>query len=96
MLGLAGIPALIQFIGFFFMPESPRWLMQKGHEEKARQALYSIRKDDLLVAQEFKSIKESCVHEASRSKKHLDSSILTQILENQVFAGHLWLAVPYR
>lgn len=80
MLGLAGIPALIQFIGFFFMPESPRWLMQKGHEEKARQALYSIRKDDLLVAQEFKSIKESCVHEASRSKKHLDSSILTQIL----------------
>ncbi|XP_052283950.1 proton myo-inositol cotransporter-like isoform X1 [Dreissena polymorpha] len=44
MLGLAGIPSVIQFFGFFGLPESPRWLMEKGRRDDARKALQQIRK----------------------------------------------------
>ncbi|XP_071363023.1 proton myo-inositol cotransporter-like [Trachinotus anak] len=43
MLGLSVLPALLQFVGFFFLPESPRWLLQKGRSQEARQVLSRIR-----------------------------------------------------
>jgi SP family myo-inositol transporter-like MFS transporter 13 len=43
MLGLAGLPSLIMFIGFFFMPESPRWLVFRGKTEKAKRELSKVR-----------------------------------------------------
>lgn len=46
MLGLSGIPSVIMFVGLLFMPESPRWLLAKGKEEKARDVLKSIRNVD--------------------------------------------------
>ena len=39
MLGLAGVPSLIQLIGFLFLPESPRWLIAHGHLDKAKRVL---------------------------------------------------------
>jgi len=43
MLGIAGLPALFQTVGFMFMPESPRWLVNKGYPDKAAGVLRQIR-----------------------------------------------------
>lgn len=60
MLGFAGIPSLFQLIGFFFMPESPRYLVLKGKEKEALDVMIKICKNDINKArEEIKSIKES-------------------------------------
>jgi MFS family permease len=43
------IPALIMFIGMLFLPETPRWLISKGHEEKCRQVLEKVEDPALLM-----------------------------------------------
>ncbi|KAF7209672.1 solute carrier family 2, facilitated glucose transporter member 5 [Nothobranchius furzeri] len=44
MLGLTGIPAVIELLLLPFFPESPRYmLIQKGDEEKAKKALQRLR-----------------------------------------------------
>jgi len=44
MLGLAGVPSLVQMIGMFFMPESPRWLGKVGRIEDQRKVMTLIYK----------------------------------------------------
>ncbi|KAF1519570.1 Solute carrier family 2, facilitated glucose transporter member 5, partial [Eudyptes chrysocome] len=65
LLGLTGIPSLIQLLILPFFPESPRYLLiQKGNEEQARQALQKLRGwddvDDEMeeIRQEDRSEKE--------------------------------------
>ncbi|NXF26633.1 GTR5 protein, partial [Rhodinocichla rosea] len=44
LLGLTGIPSLVQLLTLPFFPESPRYLLiQKGTEEQARRALQRLR-----------------------------------------------------
>ncbi|XP_028903071.1 proton myo-inositol cotransporter [Ornithorhynchus anatinus] len=55
MLGLSAIPAVIQFLGFLFLPESPRWLIQQGQTQKARRILSQMRGNQ-TIDEEFDSI----------------------------------------
>jgi SP family myo-inositol transporter-like MFS transporter 13 len=43
MLGLAALPAVLQLMGFVVLPESPRYLISKGRNDEAMEALARIR-----------------------------------------------------
>uniref|UniRef100_H3CYR6 Proton myo-inositol cotransporter n=1 Tax=Tetraodon nigroviridis TaxID=99883 RepID=H3CYR6_TETNG len=64
MLGLSVLPAALQFIGFLFLPESPRWLIQRGLTQKARRVLSQIRGNQ-NIDEEYDSIKNSLDEEES-------------------------------
>ena len=46
MLGIAAIPGLALLIGMFFVPYSPRWLVEKDRSDDARQVLGRTRARD--------------------------------------------------
>ena len=41
-------PAIIMFVGMIFLPETPRWLISKGHDEKCRQVLEKVEDPSLV------------------------------------------------
>lgn len=75
MLGLAAVPAAIQCIGFLFMPESPRFLIQKKRHEEALVILKRIRGTD-DVKEEFDDILTEC-EEAERDAAAKKSCLLS-------------------
>ena len=59
MLGLALVPAMIQFVGFLYMPESPRWLLEQDRKAEALAALISIRSTATLAQKELSDMDEA-------------------------------------
>ncbi|SNZ17067.1 MFS transporter, sugar porter (SP) family [Terribacillus aidingensis] len=59
MLGLAVVPAVILIIGMFFMPESPRWLLTAGKEDKARNILKKVRGENASIEDEISEIQKA-------------------------------------
>jgi MFS family permease len=58
MLGLAAIPGAALAIGMLFLPHSPRWLMDHGREDEAREVLERLRATD-AVDEELDEIPEA-------------------------------------
>ena len=62
MLGLAAVPSIIMFCGFFFfLPESPRWLVMNDHMIEAKNVLMSVRETDEEAMNELKEIEQVCL-----------------------------------
>jgi sugar porter (SP) family MFS transporter len=76
MLGLAIVPALVFGIGMFFLPETPRWLIHRGHHEVAHHVLLRIR-DVADVNVEIDEIKMSLAQQT-------ESGRWTDLLRRQV------------
>ncbi len=66
MLWVGVIPAAVLFIGMFFLPETPRWLMSKGREEEAKKVLDRIEDPEFVVAS-MASMKSDMAIDASQA-----------------------------
>ncbi|KAH0969939.1 hypothetical protein GBA52_022095 [Prunus armeniaca] len=58
MLGVAGVPALVQFVLMLSLPESPRWLYRQNKADEARAILEKIYPAEEVEA-EMKALHES-------------------------------------
>ena len=74
------IPAMIMFIGMIFLPETPRWLISKGHEDKCRDVLQKVE-DPALVEEVI-----------SKMKADIEADKANKVKWNEVFKK--WLRVP--
>ena len=63
MLGVGVIFPIIYFILMLFVPESPRWLMQKGREEEAKQVMLKAGGKEHAET-EMKQIKKTILEDA--------------------------------
>jgi len=60
MLGAAAIPSILMFVGFQYLPESPRWLVMHGRKEEAGMVLKSVRETDREAVEELNEIIHVC------------------------------------
>lgn len=67
MLGVEAIPAVLYLILLFFVPRSPRWLMQVGHNEEAMKVLVKIHGADRSKV-EYAEIDASLKEELNKEK----------------------------
>ncbi|XP_042495325.1 inositol transporter 4-like isoform X2 [Macadamia integrifolia] len=78
MLGVAGLPALLQFILMWSLPESPRWLYRKGRVEEAVDILRKIYPPHELD-DEVEALHKSVVTEIAEESSIGEVSIITRV-----------------
>ncbi|KJH40141.1 inositol transporter 4 domain protein, partial [Dictyocaulus viviparus] len=81
-LGFAALPAIIQFICFIFLPESPRWLFEHDLPEQAEAVLKKLYNgDNEWVQYEMAEIRQGHKMEQIAKAEHAEGgSILRRIL----------------
>lgn len=75
MLGIEALPAIVYAFALMAVPESPRWLLIRGREEEASEALHLGRTHDEAVAEVAeisKSLAASDTGERTRLRELLD------------------------
>ncbi|KAH0707515.1 hypothetical protein KY289_012591 [Solanum tuberosum] len=77
MLGIAGLPAVVQFVLMLALPESPRWLYRKGKVDESRDIIAKIYPAE-EVENEMLAMKKS-IEEEKEIEGSIGSSTFTQI-----------------
>jgi len=81
MFALAVVPAVAFGIGLIFIPNSPRWLIARGHSDQAKAVLQKIRSPD-QVEGELNQIQESV-----GQQKGSWSELLSPVLRSAMIVG---------
>ncbi|KAG9962516.1 hypothetical protein KCU61_g4621, partial [Aureobasidium melanogenum] len=77
-------PALV-YLFIFFVPESPRWLLRAGKEDRAKAALHSIHRDDKTYdpEQDILGLRAAIDKEISLAEESSWLSLLTDPIERR-------------
>jgi sugar porter (SP) family MFS transporter len=67
MLGLETLPAVLYFVGLFFVPESPRWLMLRNRSDEAT-GILSRAVGEAEAQAELEAIRASLAKDAGKEK----------------------------
>jgi len=67
MLGLETLPAALYFVGLFFVPRSPRWLLMHGRKEEAL-PIMQMAVGNVAAMQELSEIQKSMAKEVNKEK----------------------------
>ena len=67
MLGLELMPAVLYFVGLFFVPQSPRWLIMQGRKEEAL-PIMQMAVGGVAATQEMDEIQASMAADAQKEK----------------------------
>ena len=67
MLGVEAVPAILYFLLLFFVPRSPRWLIQKGQDAEAQGVLIKIHGKEQSVIEQ-NEINQSLKNEINKEK----------------------------
>lgn len=70
MLGLEAVPAILYFLGLFFVPRSPRWLVMKGEFDEALEVM-SKATGPQVANQEMSEIKKAIVSDTNKERAPL-------------------------
>ncbi len=68
MFAIGVIPSLLFLAGLFFVPDSPRWLIQKGREKEGRYILTKIN-GEAIARQDAENIRRTLSHDTGSYKE---------------------------
>ena len=86
MFGVCALPAIALFFGMLRMPESPRWLVEKGRDEEALAVLKTVRSEDRALA-ELREVENVAEEEKGDNQMSLGALLSNRWLRRIVFVG---------
>ena len=88
MLGVAGLPAVIQALGLLFLPESPRWLALRQMTDEARSAIAKITGSDHdQVADHMRDVTADVKSSARSSSSPEAKAFAAKLFRYQLYIG---------